>query len=72
MARQSTFLRPDAGNEASRWCPECRRKVLALPQERDGIFHGTLTVMTCGLWLPFAILAYCITSYRCKHCGTKV
>jgi len=43
--------------------------------ERDttgqAMFHGILSLITCGLWLPIGILIYACTKteYMCKNCG---
>jgi len=70
--RQSNAINPTAGNESSRYCSYCNRRVLALPQSRNGVLHVLLTLMTCGLYLPIALWCLLVTRYRCKHCGRFV
>ena len=56
-----------------RWCVICARKV---PTHRGGKYERGkfsllfLTLITCGLFLPFALLGLAVNhdKYTCPHC----
>jgi hypothetical protein len=57
-----------------RWCQPCHRHVLAEndPPDQSALTGmGCLTLLTCGLALPFvvAFLLYKNAVYRCPACG---
>lgn len=57
-----------------RYCPTCRAWVQARKPQLATFGHGCLTVVTLGLWLPFAVghvLWHTATRrYRCPRCGS--
>lgn len=62
--------------ERQRYCPRCRRTVLAREAQFNALGHGFLCVLTCFLWLPLALIAvvwHGLTAggYRCPRCGTR-
>lgn len=61
-------------SERQKWCRACRRNVLARrPADRDRAnLHAAITLLTCGLWLPIAVLAGSVgRPYLCPACGAK-
>lgn len=58
---------------ASKWCPHCRRRVLALPLI-GAVWpaHLALTLFSCGLWGPVWLVLFLMGTHRCSRCGTKV
>jgi hypothetical protein len=59
-----------------RFCPECRRNVLAEETPFGIVGHACLSAVTCGLWLPFALVAlvwhqFASGGYRCPDCGAR-
>ena len=59
-----------------RWCPECERHVLAEEAVFNNTGHAALNLFTCGLWLPFAIIAVlwhgiAHSGYYCPACGCR-
>lgn len=63
-------------SKSRRWCPECRRNVLAESNPFTCGEHAVnlaLTSLTCGLWLPVWMLAMMgrRSGYRCPICGHK-
>lgn len=61
---------------ASRYCPHCKDRTLAIRNTPNHTFHLVLSVLTAGVWavfvwLPVALLA-AAGSYRCNRCGTAV
>lgn len=65
----------------NRWCKACERKTLHVKgtaPKQSGCGNVMLCILTCGLWIPFAILFYGIESlgsifapYHCQQCGRK-
>lgn len=60
--------------KARRWCPECRRNVLAQTNPMtcgEYCAHGAITLFTCGLWFPVALVWAIARKYRylCPNCG---
>lgn len=60
--------------QASRYCPHCDRRVLALGTKANHVLHLLLSLVSCGLWLPVWLIVAAATSgnYRCARCGTGV
>lgn len=61
--------------ERERWCPRCRRHVLAREKKPDAITFAVLTIFTCGLAL-FVIIPYMFFDamkgrYLCTRCGRR-
>lgn len=66
------FTRQDKG----RWCPECNRKRrVSWDYSRFSfgfdLLHGTLVLLTCGLWLPVPLYYAMRHRYCCVVCGTR-
>lgn len=61
--------------ERRMYCPECGRNVLAREKPFLVANHAAACVLTCGLWLPVALLlmvAHAATAgYLCPRCGAK-
>ena len=62
--------------ERRRYCPQCGKDVLAREAAFDSTTHTGLTLLTCGLWLPFALCAaawhgLARGGYYCPACGAK-
>lgn len=57
-----------------RWCPLCKRDVLAVGESPNHVLHLLLTLVTCGLWgiVWGLVAAGAIGGYRCGKCGGKV
>lgn len=58
------------GPMSSKYCSVCRRYTI-----HENLFAGMgclLTVMSCGLFIPFWILVQLTEKiYQCQYCGTK-
>jgi len=72
--------------QKSKYCPTCKRTTLHMsahePPKAGCLGHAVMTVITCGLWLPIAVLCMGLASvgrplsslaaaYRCQVCGRK-
>jgi competence CoiA-like predicted nuclease len=62
--------------ERRRYCPQCKKNVLAREAAFDNTTHAGLTLVTCGLWLPLALVAavwhaFARGGYYCPACGSK-
>lgn len=65
--------------QTSRHCKQCKRKTLHKTESfgsdiQMSMGHGCLIVLTCGLWLPIALLwavASGMSRPRCQVCGRK-
>lgn len=62
-------------------CKTCQRKTLHVktePRQTGCAGHLLLTLATCGLWLPIAMLLYgleqwagILAPWHCQQCGRK-
>lgn len=62
-----------AFEESSGYCRQCGERV-AVRRRRFGVVgHAILCVLTVGLWLPVAALAWLATpmAWRCSRCGAR-
>ncbi|HID29889.1 MAG TPA: hypothetical protein EYP19_07785 [Desulfobacterales bacterium] len=56
------------------WCPECKKRVLAVRPRTEAMVNLLLSVVTMGLWL---IVWACTADlgkkgpYQCPACGTR-
>lgn len=60
--------------QASRYCPHCQSRVLAVGTTPNHMLHLVLTLLTCGLWGVVWLLVVVgkIGGYRCVKCGCGV
>ena len=70
----------DMANQAQRFCHHCKRKTLHVRDKQDHgcLLHIVVTILTLGLWLPFAMLMFGVSSLgstfgplRCQTCGVR-
>lgn len=63
-----------------RHCHTCQRKTLHVKDSANHgcLTHVLLTIVTLGLWIPFAVLSVGLSSvsntfgsFRCQTCGAK-
>jgi rubrerythrin len=63
-----------ATEHSQRYCPVCRKNVLAIRQDINHIVHLLLTIITCGIWAIFWI-GFAVDQtgwpWRCPNCGEK-
>lgn len=54
------------------YCHYCHRRVWFVQHSPDISAHLVLSLFTCGLWLPVAMLILLLTPTRwqCEECGT--
>ena len=67
--------------QKSKWCRRCKAYTLHLKSEARKMgcaTHILLTVGTCGLWLPLAMLIVVLemwsdilARYHCQQCGKR-
>ena len=57
--------------ERQKYCPRCRRNVLAREQRFALWTHSFGTVLTCGLWFPVMMILMFLNAgkYLCPSCG---
>ena len=59
-----------------KWCDECDRNVLAVEQQPNREVHLMLSLITCGLYLPVALVLLSIGElsprYLCPRCGDQL
>jgi ribosomal protein S27AE len=57
--------------EKQAYCPQCERNVLARYKTFDYFLHFSLSLFSCGLWLPFYVIALVIHQGRDRHLCTR-
>ena len=56
-----------------RYCPTCRKQVIAIRAGTNHMVHLLLTLLTGGIWLIIWLLAAIkIGGWKCMHCGRKL
>lgn len=56
--------------ETGRYCPYCRRNVLARQETPNHVLHFLIAFFTCGLWLIVWLLLTAMQDpWRCPTCG---
>ena len=63
-----------AVQQTGSFCTHCERKVLAIKNQVNHIFHLILTICTGGIWGIVWVLMAAGTAgrYRCSRCGSRV
>ena len=64
---------PQRTLEREKYCPHCRRYVLAREKQFPAAEHIAGVILTCGLWFPVMLFLMFITvgKYLCPRCGAS-
>ena len=60
--------------QTGRFCPNCKKNVMAVGSTPNHILHLILSILTGGLWIIVWIIiaASKAGDYKCTQCGTNL